>query len=200
VKFIWALTKSSKRSRQLGDRRIGSLHRLCFKGILRISAKRNTCGQHPKVAHQIQKFNITPLGWLQDYGRVFNRSFLAGGHVLYDESSYFLIRNKSSSAYSLNNIYYGLRDLIRANRTNTNIRGVAVYEYSLRSTMVDAKVKCISEDCEVYQMRRSPQPRGISEEYSERTPEIRQHSHACIPCNSRTCIRMEPRSALCWQP
>jgi hypothetical protein len=58
----------------------------------------------------IPKLNTTPLGWLEYYGRVFNRGFFAGGYVLYSESNYFLVRINGSSGHSPNNVYYGSRD------------------------------------------------------------------------------------------
>jgi hypothetical protein len=102
------------------------------------------------------KFDIVASGWPQEQRGIFSRPLRAGTETVHTESSFFLVRINRSSKHPPNNVYYGSRDIIRTNTAGPAIQCVALYECSRKSLLVEARIECISDNCKVYQMRRSP--------------------------------------------
>jgi hypothetical protein len=103
---------------------------------------------------------LFPSGWPRNssegdaYNSLFNVSFLTANDYTYYESSFFLV---SAHNYSIRNvpnssIYYGTKD---------GGRDISVYQCSMDSLMVEARMTCNSAACHVHQMRRSLEPRDV---------------------------------------
>lgn len=90
------------------------------------------------------------------YNRLFNQSFL--GETFF-ESSFFAVSTNSPSNYFSKTVYYGTKD---------SGSTISVYKCSLHSVMVEANMECVSENCRVNQIRRSPEVRGEGGEFAGR--------------------------------